>query len=143
MGRQVRRRFATWRRRGVANPGDRPVDSGDVREDHSQARPRCTVKILTASDPLSADCTPPPRRRLLVRAVAQRVEELLENPAGGVESHRVDRARPVILDLCNPISGVVQGSTTATGWEDELGATIARVRPALEVAKLFEFGDEL
>ena len=73
----------------------------------------------------------------------QGVKQVLQDPAGNAETFRTDDLSPMLLDLRDTVAGVLEGTKTPQGWEDEFGATIAGVRSALEVSQLLELADEL
>jgi hypothetical protein len=49
----------------------------------------------------------------------------------------------VLFDLGDTVPRVLQGTKTTMGREDEFGAAITGVRPALEVSQLLKLADEL
>jgi pimeloyl-ACP methyl ester carboxylesterase len=71
------------------------------------------------------------------------VKQILHGPAGSAKAFRIDDLSPVLLDLRDSVPCVIEGSKTPRRWEDEFGAAIAGVRPALEVSELLELVDEL
>src|SRR5215207_7227339 len=83
------------------------------------------------------------RALLFVALGGQLFQKIVEHMAGLVESPVPDNAAPVIFDFGDPNRRVGQGLLATIGRDDQLRATVARVGDALQIAKVFEFVDQL
>jgi hypothetical protein len=55
------------------------------------------------------------------------VEQILHGPAHCVEAAAAEELAPVLLDLGDPVTGVVEQLSAVPGWEDQLRPPVARI----------------
>jgi hypothetical protein len=73
----------------------------------------------------------------------QLIKQVLHGLAHGVEAVGAEEFAPVLLDLGDPVAGVVERLPAAPGREDQLCPPIVRVWAAFQVTELLQLGDQL
>jgi hypothetical protein len=82
-------------------------------------------------------------RSRLVVAGGEGVQQFLQGAAGVGEALRPDDLRPVLLDLGDPVAGVVERTAAAGGRKNELGPLVGAVGPAFQIAQRLQVADQL
>ena len=74
---------------------------------------------------------------------SQGIKQGLHGPARSLESFGTGDLGPVLFYLRDAIPRILKGTQAPPGWEDELGAAIPGIRPAIEVSQVLKLADEL
>jgi len=101
-------------------------------------------RLVADASTSTTQSTPPQDQKSSVRLVGiQMIEQPLHGGAHLVEGPRTDDGRPLRFDRGHAATGMGHHGTSPFGKADELGASVARILPTLQIAELLEVVDEL